>query len=403
MSLDVNTLFFLTMYVEAILGLLLLLVWVQNPSTRAVAWWGSAHLMRSLSVALYGMYGSAPDLITIDFAGALLFTSFGVTWNGARLFDGRALRPGSLLLGATVWMLAAQFPGFAGDGDLRTLLSAGIIASFSWATAYEFWRGRAESLVSRWPAILLLFGHGSLFLLRTPLSALIGPRSAEGPLNSAWLTVLSAEALLFSIATAFVLLAMAKERTEFRHKTAAMLDPLTGLANRRCFMQEAEKIARRQVAAVRPVAVFLIDCDHFKSVNDRFGHAVGDKVLKLFAQVCGANLRSNDLVGRLGGEEFAVLLADAARDNAFVVAERIRSGFATAALLVDDRPVAATISVGVAIMADPDQDLAALLAQADQALYRAKARGRNRVQLAPMEGAIDESGAPLQAELRPSA
>lgn len=403
MSLDVNTLFFLTMYVEAILGLLLLLVWVQHPPTRAVAWWGSAHLMRSLSVALYGMYGSAPDLITIDLAGVLLFSSFGVTWNGARVFDGRAVRPGSLLLGATLWMLAGQFPSFAGDGGLRMLLSAGIIAGFSWSTAYEFWRGRVESLVSRWPAILLLFGHGSLFLLRTPLSAMLVSGSAGGPLNSAWLTVLSAEALLFSIASAFVLLAVAKERAEFRHKTAAMLDPLTGLANRRCFMQEAEKVVRRQVAAVRPVAVFLIDCDHFKSVNDHFGHAVGDKVLKLFAQVCAANLRSNDLVGRLGGEEFAVLLADAERDNAFTVAERIRGGFARAALLVDDRPVAATISVGIAIMADPDQDLTGLLAQADQALYRAKARGRNRVQLAPMQGATDESGATLQPEFRASA
>jgi diguanylate cyclase (GGDEF)-like protein len=385
MSLDINTLFFLTMYVEAILGLLLLLAWVQNIGTRAVAWWGSAHLMRSLSLALYGLYGSAPNIVTIDVAGALLFTSFGVTWTGARLFDGRPPRPGSLALGAMLWVAACQFPAFADATGLRTLLSGGIIAGFSWATAYEFWRGRKEALVSRWPTIVLLFGYGSLFLLRTPLSVLLPRLHRDPALSSAWLTVLSAEALLFTIAVAFVLLAMAKERNEQGHKAAAMIDPLTGLANRRAFEQEAERIIRRQVLLNRPVAVFLIDLDHFKSINDNFGHATGDCVLRLFAEVCGSNLRSSDLVGRLGGEEFGVLLSDANQDNAFMVAERIRSAFATAATVVDDQMIGATISIGITIIQDPDQDLSTLLGQADQALYQAKARGRDRVALATLE------------------
>jgi diguanylate cyclase (GGDEF)-like protein len=207
----------------------------------------------------------------------------------------------------------------------------------------------------------------------------------EPALTSAWLTVLSVEALLFTIAAAFVLLAMAKERNEQGHKTAAMIDPLTGLANRRAFEQEAEQITRRQIALNRPVAVFLIDLDHFKAINDNFGHATGDCVLQLFAEVCAANLRSTDLVGRLGGEEFAVLLSDANHDNAFMVAERIRSAFATAAMMADDHMIGATISIGISIIQDPDQNLAILLAQADQALYQAKARGRNRVALATIE------------------
>src|SRR5215216_2650355 len=399
MPLDIQTLFVLTMYVEAILGLLLLLAWVQNVATHAVAWWGSAHLMRSLSVALYGMYGWAPDLISIDFAGALLFTSFGVTWTGARLFDGRQTRPGSLALGAILWVLACRFPGFADSNALRTLVSGAIIAGFSWASAYEFWRGRGESLVSRWPAIILLFGHGALFLLRTPVSALVSPAAEDIALTSAWLTVLSAEALLFSISIAFVLLAMAKERTELGHKTAAMIDPLTGLANRRAFMQDAESITRRQAAVGRPVAVFLIDFDHFKSINDRFGHATGDRVLRLFAEICTANLRSTDLVGRLGGEEFAVLMADANRDNAFLVAERLRAAFEMAAMVLDERTIASTLSIGVSIIQDPAQDLAALLAQADQALYLAKARGRNRVELAASDIDVDAAAAPHPSEV----
>src|SRR5215216_6665757 len=111
MSLDVNTLFFMTMYIEAILGLLLLLAWVQNTGMGAMAWWGAAHLMRSLSIALYGSYGTAPELLSIDLAGALLFTSFGVTWAGVRIFDGRQPRVGAPLAGATVWVGATQVPG----------------------------------------------------------------------------------------------------------------------------------------------------------------------------------------------------------------------------------------------------------------------------------------------------
>jgi diguanylate cyclase (GGDEF)-like protein len=388
MSLDVNTLFLMTMYIEAILGLLLLLAWLQNAGTGAMAWWGAAHLMRSLSVALYGTYGTASDLVSIDLAGALLFTSFGVTWAGVRIFDGRQPRLGALLAGATVWIGASQIPGLLDSGGLRSLLSACIIAGFSWAAAFEFWRGRDESLMSRWPAILLLFAHGAMFLMRRPLSAAIPDLGPQQPslLSSAWLTVLSAEALLFSIAIPFVLLAMAKERTELRHKNDARIDALTGLANRRAFLQDAQQITGKQAAHGHPVAVFLIDLDHFKSVNDRFGHATGDHVLRLFAEVAAANLRSVDLVGRLGGEEFAVLLADASRDNAFVVAERIRSAFELAAMVTENKTLQATVSIGVAIIQDPEQDLTTLLAEADQALYRAKARGRNRVELSPVHG-----------------
>ena len=244
MSFEVNTLFLLTIDVEAILGLLLLLVWVQNSRVHAVAWWASAHLMRALSVMLYGLYGSVPDLISIDLANVLLFSSFGVTWNGARVFNGREALPGSLMAGAALWLIVSHWPGFDGGAEFRGQISAMIIATYAWLTAYEFWRGRDEPLVSRWPAICLFFTDGALYLLRTPLTALLHGKDAESVLSSAWLSVLSLEAFLMTIATAFILLAMSKERTELRHKTAAMIDPLTGLLNRRAFVQDGEALLR---------------------------------------------------------------------------------------------------------------------------------------------------------------
>src|SRR6202140_4054413 len=173
MNLDVNTLFLVTIYVEAILGLLLLFAWVQNTAIYAVWWLGFADLLRAASIMLFGKYGSVSDLISIDLANAVLFTSFAVTWTGARLFDHRRAQPALLFAGAAMWLIASRIPGFADSFDVRVLLSSGIITAYTWATAFEFWRGRSEPLVSRWPAIFMLFAHGALYLLRTPLIALL--------------------------------------------------------------------------------------------------------------------------------------------------------------------------------------------------------------------------------------
>jgi len=144
MGLDVNTLFLVTVYVEAILGLLLLFAWAQNTQIHAVAWWGSAHLLRAGSVVLFGLYGSVSEAISIDLANALLLLSFAVTWSGARVFDGRPLLPMYIALGPVAWIIMAHLPAIGGDLQLRILLSSGIITCYTWLTACEFWRGRSE-------------------------------------------------------------------------------------------------------------------------------------------------------------------------------------------------------------------------------------------------------------------
>jgi diguanylate cyclase (GGDEF)-like protein len=382
MSLDVNTLFLVTIYVEAILGLLLLFAWVQNASIPAVAWWGSAHLMRAMSVVLFGMYGSISDAISIGFANALLFLAYAITWTGARVFDGRKPLPLLLAMGPIIWVLVSHVPAIAASPDLRVLLSSGIITTYTWLTAYEFWRGRSEPLVSRWPAIFMLFAHGALFLLRTPLAAMLPWSITQQVFESVWLTVLSFEALLFTIAIAFILLAMAKERTEFRHRTAAMVDPLTGIANRRSFLHDAEQLTKKQAASPCPTAVLLIDLDHFKSINDRFGHAIGDRVLQIFAATAQDIAGPHDLVGRLGGEEFAAVLVNVTRENAAKVAEQICTSFAAMTVEVDGYPVGATLSIGLVLHEGATLDIPELLVQADSALYQAKECGRNRIEVA---------------------
>src|SRR3954469_2665549 len=389
MGLDVNTLFLITVYVEAMLGLLLLFAWIQNSGLHAVAWWGCAHLLRAGSIALFGMFGSVSDAISIDLANALLFTAFAVTWSGARVFDGRAPEPMYIVGGAILWILVSRTSSFVDSLDAKVLLASGIITAYTWATAYEFWRGRGEPLVSRWPAIFMLFAHGALFLLRTPLAQALPWSPTSQVFDSVWLTVLSFEALLFTIAIAIILLAMAKERTELRHKTAARVDPLTGIANRRAFLEEITALALRSSTDPRPAVVILCDLDHFKSINDRFGHAVGDRVLQIFAQAASAELGSSDLIGRLGGEEFAMVLHDASRDKGMAIAERIRLSFEDAAVEVDGCPIGGTVSMGMVIAEAGMLDVPALLAQADEALYCAKDRGRNRIEIASLQPVLD--------------
>jgi diguanylate cyclase (GGDEF)-like protein len=183
------------------------------------------------------------------------------------------------------------------------------------------------------------------------LVALLPAARSNDVNGSVWLTVLSFEALLFTISIAFILLAMAKERTELRHRIAALVDPLTGIANRRAFLEEAERIDKRHRVRPRPSAVLLIDLDHFKSINDRFGHALGDRVLEIFTEAARQSVLVSDLIGRMGGVEFAAVLYDTTSEKAVAVAQRIRESVAKAAQDIDGRPVCATVSIGVVLAA----------------------------------------------------
>ncbi|MFN3350559.1 GGDEF domain-containing protein [Pseudorhodoplanes sp.] len=385
MTLDVNTLFLVTIYVEAMLGLLLLFAWVQNSSVTAVAWWGAAHLLRAGSIALFGLYGAAPHWVSFDLSNAVLFSSFAATWVGARVFDGRGVSIVGLLAGAVLWLIVCRVPAVAQSIEARVVISSFIVTCYTWAAAYEFWRGRSEALVSRWPAILMLFAHGALFLLHTPAAAMLPWIPDKQVYDSVWMVVLSFEALLFTIAIAFILLAMAKERTELLHKMASLVDPLTGLPNRRAFLDDAEAMSQQAGTGRKPVAVLLVDLDRFKSINDTFGHAFGDRVLQIFAETALTQIGPDDLIGRLGGEEFAIVLQGCSAKHAMDTAEAIRLSFENAASDIDGRMVGATCSIGVALSQTGPIVIANLLEEADQALYRAKEGGRNRCEIAGLE------------------
>lgn len=163
-----------------------------------------------------------------------------------------------------------------------------------------------------------------------------------------------------------------------RLQQLATTDPLTGVGNRLAMAQEMERQESERIRYDRPYTLLVVDVDHFKRVNDRWGHATGDQVLRKVAGAVLANLRDSDRAFRYGGEEFVVILAETRLDGAVALAERIREGVEAAQIRYEEDVVRVTVSVGIAEASADD-----VLDHADRALYRAKRAGRNRVRAAP--------------------
>lgn len=170
-----------------------------------------------------------------------------------------------------------------------------------------------------------------------------------------------------------------REANETR-RNAINCDHLTGLVNRRAFFEAADLEVQRWQRQPRPLSIVMVDADHFKGINDAHGHAVGDAVLRHLAAGLSATFRPLDVVARIGGEEFLVLLPDTTLDGACAVASRLCQRIAEQAVEVDGRSIRYTVSAGVATMDDAVAGVADLLKRADTAMYAAKARGRNRVE-----------------------
>lgn len=162
------------------------------------------------------------------------------------------------------------------------------------------------------------------------------------------------------------------------------IDYLTGVHNRRYFMERAEQELRRANRNGNHLSIFMLDIDHFKLINDRYGHKVGDLVLKMLAEVCRAALRDIDILARIGGEEFAVLLPETESSLAIDVARRLQDLISKASLPQEgELAIKIQVSIGVASMNSPDDNIDILLHRSDTALYEAKNSGRNRICVAP--------------------
>lgn len=373
---DIPTLFIVATCITALLGLFLLVLWIQDRSVRALGWWAVAYLIGGVAVALWMIEPLAALPGINQIASALLFVACGLIWSGARVFHGRDILLPASVAGAIVWLMASPFPAISQSNSGRIVLSSLIIACYAVLTAIELRRDRRNPERARLRTILVPVTHGAVFLSPI-LSMHLFPDSGIGS-GREWFAMFALLTLIYVVGTAFIVVVMAKERAVLIHKTAASTDPLTGLFNRRGFMEAAQQLVETQRRRGQPVTVLMFDLDHFKSINDRFGHDVGDDALRMFGATIAVNMRTNDVVGRLGGEEFAAILPGSLA-NAVPVAERVRVAFQAAGVTISGHAIGATVSIGAAGASASACEISSLLSRADQALYRAKTAGRNRI------------------------
>lgn len=314
---------------------------------------------------------------------------------------------GCLMLGlALYWRSVRRFEAVPDSSWIFTPAVLGVIGIFWFAAITPSFSVRVLVATLAWIAPLI--GAGWLlvkpraeqrFISRSVLAAIMGlviatmllralyflthPYRAASILDSGDLVSGTTPFLLCLLpvigTTCFLM--MCSERAQLLWQTAAATDFLTGLPNRRTI----SATAKARIDAARRLGIGLviaiIDIDHFKSINDRFGHEAGDRALQHVADVLSKNCRSANMVGRIGGEEFVVLIEGSSLQQALVAAERLRVALELAPVVINGEPLTLTVSIGLSELLSTDLDFSTILGRADGAMYKAKENGRNRVEI----------------------
>jgi len=393
MLIDLPTLMLAASFIAAASGIFLVFAWLQSRESWAILWWASANLILAASVTLLSLNGATLGRPSQIVAMSLLNVCPAMIWAAARSYNNRRPSRSIVVAGALLWLLAFTLPSFRASLDAQTFFSLSIVAIYLFAAGAEFGYGKAVRVSSRWPLIVLLFSHGTIFVI-SAAQAISGNLPLYGDkVLSSWFGFVLLEVLVFIVGTAIFVVAIDRERSELRQKTLASVDELTGVASRRAFFDQAERLLKTCKAEGTPCSMILFDLDHFKTINDTHGHMAGDKVLETFGACVRGLLRSADLVGRPGGEEFAIAIAGQDALVVHAIAERIRIAFSARCRELNTLRLIPTVSGGVAT-AHPHSTLESLYAVADRALYKAKQRGRNRVEIAddatPTSGQVSD-------------
>ncbi len=267
-------------------------------------------------------------------------------------------------------------------GALRVLGISLVLTALAAAAAWDLARGTRGQMAAGWRALLVLplaaggaiFASRAAHALREP-EAIVAIVTANSMGNARQAIAYLLLAFVFQL----TLVALVVSRYVGELKRASRHDALTGLLNRRSIEDELAAEIERARRLGQGFAVLMIDADHFKAINDTHGHAAGDRALQHLASLMGAQMRRVDRLGRMGGVEFLMLLPAAARDEGMHLAERLVDCVRGLPLVWNERPLALTVSIGVAEWQGDGDAPHALLARADVALYRAKGAGRDRV------------------------
>ena len=371
--LDYNSLLVALIFCSTGLAFTFFVSWVVSRADRELMTWGIGVSCLAVSLFFYRSF-------VLEFSPVVGVIAFSALLIGLALFLGSAyqFQTGQLPVrlvaaSAGVSIGLMSLPMLEGYDGISYIVLNLCAAAMMLLTAWEYWRWRAEAPL----LILLLSVLYALTGLSFVLCAVVLLHHGEWIMHrapSGWAANINLVMSITSIGGLGALsLALNQVRIARHHQREAETDALTGLFNRRALFERSLRLRGS-------VAVAVFDIDHFKQVNDRHGHQVGDTVLQTFASLLAANVRDGDLAARLGGEEFVIILSETTMDQATQIAERVRESFAGQQFISSSGSFAVTVSVGIA-GGDSETDIIALLRQADTALYDAKRSGRNRVLL----------------------
>lgn len=381
-AMDLATLWYLT--IGTLLIAAAMTLWerqAQAQRSRELGLWAAAYGVFALGCILAMNRSLLPGVAGPALTNVVMLLGYSLVLQGALVLDGRPLRPilvaGFLGAIGAIWLILGT--GWA--SLLWNHASAFPIAVICALTARTLFHSRAaKGLRSRPVAIIVFACHSLTYAVRTFVVPIVVWVHGESVLPIvAKLTMY--EAVLFTVAMPMSLIALVREEDRARLLANARTDFLTGLHNRQGFFELGPERLRQNGESCSHV-LLAFDLDHFKAINDTYGHEAGDQVLQLFAEMASETVPRGAVCARLGGEEFAILLPGTGQEEARRIAVEIAQRFTEAAAHSDGLAIAATVSVGLAEAGAGEIDLAELLAAADRALYKAKLLGRNRIEVA---------------------
>ncbi|WP_417685484.1 GGDEF domain-containing protein [Roseibium sp.] len=384
MSLDAVTLIFAIVVVKFVAALLLILVWQvmphQSEENRAsVLTWSICLITGGVGTLIIAMRQDLTEAFSIILGNCFLLIGIGLgrvavstLWNLPRHYWA-AVVPGLL------WVALCQVPDFYEFKSARALyVQVGLVAIAAW-TANLCFRHNANNLhTARWLGIVSLTEatYHAVFaaIFHVESMSTLPDLYVEGS-GKLYLLLL----LITTVAKAVLVFAVEIEKQQDVYRVQATRDPLTGLSNRRAFFQGARQWMSEQGGWPKPYAVLMLDVDHFKRINDEYGHSVGDEILRTLGQICTHELRVGSIAGRIGGEEFALFFPDCTPHKAMLRAERIRRRFIAETQSLSGGQLTATLSGGLFTAWSDTAPLENALTEADSRLYSAKRAGRNRI------------------------
>lgn len=346
--------------------------------------WAAAFGAFTLGCVLSMIRKDLPGVSGFAASNLAMMLGYLLVFQGVLLLDGRRLHP-ALILGLLVAIGSAWFvAGAAAAEFLWNHASSLPIAIVCGLTALSLLRSQTvRALRSRPIAVAVFACHALFYVARAFVVPVLASIHGEDVLALV-AEITMYEAVLFTVAMPMSLLALVREEDRANLLVTARTDFLTGLNNRQGFFELApRRLSHAETSASHALLAF--DLDHFKAINDRYGHDAGDRILKLFADIAREIAGPQAMSARLGGEEFAILLPGTKGADAHAIGKHIAQRFADAAARPDGLGIPATVSIGLAEASGGQSDLPTLLAAADRALYRAKTLGRNRIEIARPE------------------